>query len=319
MKPISHIALEPIPVVIAFTANYLTPAATFISSLLACSNTNDRFDIICLLADELTDGMMEQLHLLGGERAKFSFVASSGLLEGIYVDPVFTEAASYRLLLPNLLPTYDKILYMDCDIIVRNNMADLYRSLDLGKNYLAAVYEATLHFQESYVKTLGCNLGCYFNSGVLIMNLSQMRADNMTSIFIEASRQRDLHFPDQDVLNKYCKGRTIGLAPHYNAIRTFLLPQYKADFLKYYSEHDWQLVQSQGNIHYTGGKPWNSFTVKFEQWWRYYEQLPRGIKLHGEVNIKLYILYKLCCNTIGRMLVSGVQSLYRKFKYKAML
>lgn len=302
-----------IPVVIAFTPDYLVTAATFISSLLACSSDHDRFRIICLITEDLKDDTKKQLNILG-ERAEFVFVNASGLLKDIYVNPVFTEAASYRLLLPEILFDYDKVLYMDCDIIVQNNMAELYRSVELGTNYLAAVYEAILDFQEDHVKSLGCYPGSYFNSGVLVMNLAQMRNDEMVSVFLKASKEPSLRFPDQDVLNRYCKDRTIGLAPYYNAVRTFFLPQYKSDFLKYYNESDWISVQNHGNLHYTGGKPWNTFTVKFEEWWIYYENLPRALKQSALVNKKMYYFYKIYRMKIIRSIVENIQNLYRRVK-----
>lgn len=305
---------EQVPVVIAFTPDYLVTAATFITSLLSSSNDDDRFHTICLLSESPTEEMKGHLMALD-DRVEFEFINAAGLLSDIYIDPVFTEAASYRLLLPTLLPAYDKVIYMDCDIIVRNNMAELFRSIDLGANYLAAVFEATLSFQEEYVLSLGCHLGQYFNSGVLIMNLDQMRKDSMVPLFLDASKESGLMFPDQDVLNRTCKGKTMGLAPFYNGVRTFLLPQYKSDFLKYYTESDWKSIQSHGNLHYTGGKPWKTFTVKFDEWWKYYEKLPSTIKKSSVVNNKMYLLYRLYCVKLFRIIISNARSFYRKVRY----
>ena len=90
--------------------------------------------VICLLSEELTDRLKQKIQLIGGERAQYSFINLQGRLQNIYIDAKYTEAASYRLLLPDLLPEYDKVMYIDCDIIVRNNLVKLYRSVDLGKS-----------------------------------------------------------------------------------------------------------------------------------------------------------------------------------------
>ena len=50
-----------------------------------------------------------------------------------------------------------------------------YHSIDLGMNYLAAVFEASMDFQLDHLKTIGCNPNEYINSGFLIMNLELMR------------------------------------------------------------------------------------------------------------------------------------------------
>jgi lipopolysaccharide biosynthesis glycosyltransferase len=304
-----------IPLVIAFTPNYFIPAAVCLLSILKHSEEADKFHVIVLLSEELPDEMKQKLRKLGGGRMDFSFLNLEGKLTDIYVDPKYTVAASYRLLLPELLPEYDKVVYIDCDVAVRNNLAELYRKLDLDGNYLAAIFEAPLDSQLPHLKAIGCEPGHYFNSGFLVMNLKKMREDGMSAKFIEASKADYLEFPDQDVLNQLCKGHVIGLPPYYNSIRTFFLPQYKKEFLKYYTEKDWADLQNHGTVHYTGTKPWNSFAVRFEVWWRYFEQLPAEIKRHADIDKKTYRLFKIYNTLPGRILIKGVQDLYRKVKY----
>lgn len=285
--------MSSIPIVIAFTPNYMIPAATTVLSILSSSEQSDKFVIICLLTEELSDEMKASLLSLDAERLSFKFLNLQDELKGVYVDERYTIAASYRLLLPNILTNYSKVIYTDCDIIVRNNIAQLYRTTDLGHNYLAAVYEATLEFQIPYIEKIGCEPREYINSGFLIMNLDQMRKDDIVPELIKKLDNPNSSFPDQDALNIVCKGKILGLNPIYNSIRTYFLPQYKADFLKYYTKQDWTNVQSHGTIHYTGVKPWNGYTVEFVQWWKYYEGLPDAIKVLGDENPKLLFYTKL--------------------------
>ncbi len=303
------------PVVLALSPNYLIPAATCILSILQHSDDSDTFHVICLLTDSLSDKDRCELTNIDNKRLVFSFVNLKGRLEGIYINERYTIAASYRLLLPDLLPEYNKVLYVDCDVIVRNNLAELYRETDLSNNYLAGVFEATLDFQIPHMQTIGCEAGQYINSGFLIMNLELLRKDNMVTKFLEASKEEGLEFPDQDVLNQLCKGRILGLPPYYNSIRTFFLPQYKERFLKYYTEGDWNAVQHRGNIHYTGAKPWEAFTIKFAEWWKYYEMLPDNLKMEWQPNKKMYRLYQIYKSPFGRYLIDGALGMYRKVKY----
>ena len=182
-------------------------------------------------------------------------------------------------------------------------------------NYLAAVFEASMDFQLDHLKTIGCNPNEYINSGFLIMNLELMRKVNMVEKFIEASKVDYLEFPDQDVLNQLCKDRILALPPYYNSIRTFYLPQYKKFFLQKYTEQDWLEVHRHGTVHYTGAKPWNQFTVQFQLWWQYYEQLPEIIKKEWQVDKKIYFLSKLYRTSCGTFVVDKLQALYRKMKY----
>lgn len=219
-------------------------------------------------------------------------------------------------MLPELLPEYEKVIYVDCDVVIRNNLARLYREVDLKDNYLAGVFEAPLDFQLSHIQALGCAPGSYVNSGFLVMNLALLRQDGMTRKFLAESKKEDYLFPDQDILNKLCKGRILGLPPIYNSLRTFFLPQYKADFLKYYSAEDWEAVQRHGNVHYTGAKPWDTFTIKFSIWWRYYESLPAELKEKGRVNRKMQYMHKIFSTQWGSLALEGVQNVYRRLKYR---
>lgn len=308
------VSIQWIPVVLCFTPNYLIPAATTILSILESSSKSDRFEIICLLTQELSEVMQESLQDLDRERLQFVFLNFENELKDIYIDERYTAAASYRLLLPNFLLNHDRIVYLDSDIIVRNNIADLYRSTLLGDNYLAAVYEATLDFQIPYLTKVGCKPGEYINSGFLIMNLQRMRDDNIAQDLLNEANNPDSQFPDQDALNVICKGRILGLSPIYNSIRTYFLPQYKKDFLKYYTESDWNNVQNHGTIHYTGSKPWNGYTVEFVTWWNYYLRLPKSIRKQGKINKRVLLaamVLKIPLITKG---FNFIQRIYRKVK-----
>ena len=175
--------------------------------------------------------MEQKLQDFGEGRVYYSFINLQGKLKDIYVDERYTIAASYRLLLPDLLPEYDKIIYIDCDVIVRNDLSEIYHQTILKGNYLAAVYEAALDAQIPYLESIGCKPGYYINSGFLIMNLGELRRNKMVPKFLEASKVENLQFPDQDVLNQLCGGRITELPPYYNSIRTFFFLSIRKIFL----------------------------------------------------------------------------------------
>lgn len=303
------------PIVIAFTPNYIVPAAVTLRSILDAS-PEGRFEVLCLVTEEIPQRQKDELEAMAGERMIFRYLPLAGRLEGYYIDPRYSEAASYRLLLPELLPEVDKIIYIDCDIVVRQDLAALYSSTELGDNLIAAIYEAPIEGQAERWEALGCDSGKYFNSGFLIMNLRQMREEGSSSKFLDALKTDYLEFPDQDALNLVCQGRVMPLSPVYNGIRTFFLPQYKKDFLAQYgSEELWNEVQTFGNIHYTGGKPWNLFTVKFAEWWRTYESLPDNIRGECNPNPRTLTIWKIYRTSAGRLCIDTLQKLYRRIKH----
>lgn len=291
------IQLERVPIVIAFTPSYFVPAATCLYSILETSKVEDSFHIICLLSEPLEDSFRQRLHTLdrGSGRMTFDFITlDESMLEGAYIDPKYTIAASFRLLLPKLLPNCPKLIYLDCDIVVRQNLAELYRNTNLGSEYLlAAVAEAPTEYQEINIRRVGCEPGKYINSGFLVMNLEQMRQENTVDAFLNALRVDYLEFPDQDVLNQVCQGRILYLSPRYNGIRTFMIEDFKSDFLKYYSAEQWEEVARVGTIHYTGEKPWRAYAMNFENWWEMWEQLPPAVKDNLPYNKRIHLLSKL--------------------------
>lgn len=299
------------PLAIAFTPNYIVPAAAMLKSLLDASS--GEFEVICMVTEEIPAPMRDALQKLGHGRLAFRYIPLKGRLKGIYTDPRYTEAASFRLLLPELLPEYDSILYLDCDMIVRQDMGKLFRETTLGDDYLAAVYEAPIEGQAERFLALGCDPNRYFNSGFLLMNLARIRSESVSEKLLEACRVPYLEFPDQDALNQVCQGRVLPLSPVYNGIRTFFLPQYKEDFCKVYPVRLWKDVQESANIHYTGGKPWNILSVQFGEWWKVYYSLPKEIQSMISVTGKIKTLSRLYKAGIGYM-IDWVLTGYRNLK-----
>lgn len=301
--------------VIAFTLNYFIPAATTLKSILDSSSEEANYEVICLVSEDIPQSQKEKLERMANGRMLFRYVNLAGSMNGAYVDPRYSEAASYRLLLPEILKEQDLVIYIDCDVIVRNDLSMLFNGIDLERFLLAAVYEAPIEGQSSRWTALGCDPKGYFNSGFLVMNLKQMREEGTSAKMMEALHADYLEFPDQDVLNMVCQGRVFPLPPTYNSIRTFFLPQYRKDFLAIYPEEDWDEVQKHGTIHYTGGKPWNLFTVKFGEWWRTYDSLPEEIKEEWSPNSRMLRLWCIYKTSLGRMMVDSAQRLYRMVKH----
>ena len=299
------------PIAIAFTPNYFVPAATSLKSLLDASTGG--FRVICLVTEVIPQQMKEELVALGGGRLTFDYILLKGRMDGLYIDPRYSEAASFRLLLPELLPEMEAIVYMDCDIIVRQDIGVLFRDIQIGDNYLAAVYEAPIEQQAERFRALGCDPNRYFNSGFLVMNLAQMRQEKVSERLLEACKVSYLEFPDQDALNQVCQGRVLPLSPVYDGIRTFFIPKYKPDFVRQYSEALWEEVQRSGTIHYTGGKPWNLFTVRFADWWQTYDSLPDDIRAAWTPPAKMYRFWKWYRIPFFGRILNGLRHLKQSF------
>lgn|GEM_PF-785359 len=122
-------------------------------------------------------------------------------------------AASYlRLFLPALLPeAYDKVLFLDPDILIRNDITPLW-DLDVNGYYLLAAPDPLIPSISSVGgpynwKAIGIppdNL--YFNAGVLLINLKKWREDNLTAKALKYVEENSGHltYHDQEALNAVC-------------------------------------------------------------------------------------------------------------------
>ena len=153
----------------------------------------------------------------------------------------------YRYLLPNLLPNVDKILYMDADIVVNGDISPLYDT-DLANCYIAGA-------DDSYIAAINHkpqigldNSELYVNAGVLLMNLKQMRTDNIPQKLIDTTKNMasKVKYQDQDIINIVCRGKILEFDSIYNYT--------SHNILKEKSKYKHAVV-----IHYTGkNKPWLS-------------------------------------------------------------
>ncbi|MFM9278495.1 glycosyltransferase [Paenibacillus jiagnxiensis] len=113
----------------------------------------------------------------------------------------WTKASMYRLLLPNILQA-DRVIYVDCDVWVNMDISELW-NIDLGECYLGAILDQGKDNLGDYFLTMGLNGDVYFNSGVILFHLDNIRKK-------ETWYDELLHFlrhypattmPDQDALN----------------------------------------------------------------------------------------------------------------------
>lgn len=132
----------------------------------------------------------------------------------------FTVGSLFRLQLPQIMPdSLDKIIYLDCDLIVHLNILELWE-LKLDDYYIAARIdpdEAVLQHKwlGSRKKTKS---DYYFNSGVLVINLKQIRLlSNFFQMCMDFLKNHpDVKLPDQDALNFICFGHVLYLEEKYN-------------------------------------------------------------------------------------------------------
>ncbi len=128
----------------------------------------------------------------------------------LYTRDYYSKTTYFRLFIPNLYPQYDKVLYLDSDIVILDDIAKLY-NLDMGNNLVAAAPDDVIQFNEVFrvyaEKVVGvADYRNYFNAGILLMNLHELRKFHFQEKFLYSLER--ITFPvAQDHLNRMCKGR----------------------------------------------------------------------------------------------------------------
>ncbi len=154
---------------------------------------------------------------------------------------VFTPAkkkyssAYQKMFIPEYFPYLDKILYLDCDIVVMEDIEELWK-IDVSSHYLAATKDDWAANQLVLAKLKSQN---YFNSGVMLLNLKKWRGDNITDKIEDTviSESYNHIFFEQNAINTVIGDEFIQLDPKYNQLPHLIM-------------------QKPIIVHFAGHKPW---------------------------------------------------------------
>lgn len=166
-------------------------------------------------------------------------------------------AAYLRLFMSEVLPNdIDKILYLDCDLLVVDSVEELWET-DIENVAIAVVEERSPFDTESPV-ILGYPVGySYFNSGVMLVNLKYWREHNLFSRFIEfiSLNSEIIILHDQDVLNAILYNARKFVSIRWNLMDFFLFAQPDVQSIRM---SDLQSsMRHPAIVHFTGKrKPW---------------------------------------------------------------
>ena len=204
-----------IPIFFSTDNNYIPFLDVAISSLIENASKDHKYRII-VLNTGLDEENICKVRRNERDGFKIDFVDISDEVEKIRsrLKNVyhFSVVTYYRLFIASLFPQYDKVVYLDCDLVVLGDVSKLY-NLDLGDNILGASPEQfvqnTKEFRLYAKKALGVDPDGYVNAGVLLMDLAKFRQSRIEEKFIELITEYDFDLldPDQAYLNYLCLGK----------------------------------------------------------------------------------------------------------------
>lgn len=255
-----------IPIYFASDKNYLPYLTVAIKSLIDNAKSNNEYRIY-ILTDDLTDIDIVEIKSFEKENTIVEIVDVTEKIESIRskvaLRDYYSVSIYYRLFIPSMFPQYDKGIYLDSDIVLNHDIADMF-NVDIGMNYLGAVLDETVYTNKDFIyyirEALDVTEKQYFNSGVLIMNLAKFRKNNIEDDFYRWVNDYEFGAvaPDQDYLNVTCK----------NSVKYLELGWNKMPMCESLPDEKLHL------IHYNMFmKPWKYENVMFEDYfWKYAKQ-----------------------------------------------
>ena len=218
-------------VVYACDGRYAMPLATAMRSLADSNVPSWPIKVFALASDVGRDVQRAIEDSLPAGAIELSWVPVALDLFKDYTTLRHVSQVTYaRLLMPLLLPPHiRRVLYLDSDTLVMGSLADLW-SVSLDGMALGAVPDALIadpHLgllsHERWTIALPSHLDAahgvenYFNAGVLLVDLDEWRARQITQRAIEfLERHPQSPFSDQDALNVACVGSWKVLDAHWN-------------------------------------------------------------------------------------------------------
>lgn len=311
-------AFESNNIAIAFASDnkYVKYMSVAIRSLLDNMSEKHNYDIV-ILENSITNKNKKILTDMCRDYKNVSirFVDMSKIYKNynkkeFYVSRHITIATYNRLFIPDIFAKYEKVIYLDGDIIIQGDLVDLY-STNLDNYLIAGIKDMPFgawlpydswhnsegeKYLQSYLKLE--SLDHYINAGVILYNINECRKLNFLNLCLEKLRwlkKPERH--DQDVINAACEGKIKYLDYRYNFFTYYLE---NAPKVKIYISKD--IIDDIKILHFGGHHPWGrSICDSIVKWYNYAKETPFYPDMEKEYKLRL-CRYKLTSKvTFGKV------------------
>ena len=225
------------------------------------------------------------------EHAEITFVPMGEMFAPLAAHTYFTRATFYRLVLPDIMPDHDKVVFLDTDLVVVEDPTPLMH-VDVTGRAMAAVDDLVMRsFVELEVlsldKTGGVPAGEYLADyldlgpddtyrqvGVLVLNLDWLRETGLCETMIEDLAERPHWFLDQDVINMRLARHAVPLEARWNVIH--MDERHRGALGEDDEDAYAEAHRDPAIVHYAGiGKPWRNDLSPFgHYYWEYLRLTP---------------------------------------------
>ena len=292
-----------IPVVFCFDSRIILGASVTIKSLIDCAKETTTYDIRIFHSDINLKDQKNISALAENTRHNIAFH---------YINPdlfkdapknkgSWTEIVYYRLLAPEILKEYDKVIYSDVDVLFKGDLEELY-SIDINDYEMAMVRaeKNTPNIIEHRYFEENKNDYIYW-SGLILYNSKRFREEKILNKLyknIETYKNK-LKAYDLDLINVTCQN-ILPLDLKYCVLQGFF---YNDDYTKIkeyeylkFVYNDEEIKNAKNNtiiIHYAGypGKPWR-MKKPYSDYQKYIDELPKELKKYTFRDLRKKIFSK---------------------------
>lgn len=280
-EPISH---EYIPIVLSANDRFVPYLDVMIHSIIKHSSDNRKYDILVLNTDITSENKNITIQENKKDNISIRFIDVNDYFDNVnlFVDKHLSIETYYRLIIPEIMPNYHKVLYLDCDMVAMKDVAELY-DRDLNGNIIGAIKDIDIigqykngdkKLQEYLKKYLDMDEPYdYFQCGTLIIDLDRLRNLTSSNELMQVALENSFRCHDQDVFNKVFKGHVHYLPQKWNVLINWEIPLYSSNRMNFIKmaprEMYYEYMEARQDpyiIHYAGEiKPWNCPDCDFAQ------------------------------------------------------
>lgn len=205
----------------------------------------------------------------------------------------YISIATYnRLFIPEIFKNYNKVLYLDCDIVVKGDLSDLYK-IELEENLIAGIADMSgSNLKTEYGDSTALYKFVDINAGVILYDVKKCLENNFVKECL--NNVPVSKYSDQGVVNMTCKDRIKYIDYRYNFFASTLDDE--EDLEKYMPEY---IMNDIRIIHFTGAKCWfKDFAHNSNIDWFYYFEKTPFFTIFTLIVLKFeFIRYKICIKT----------------------
>lgn len=278
MKPVYQ---EANVIVLASDQNYCPYLAVTIQSIIDNGKLHKNYDIV-VLSSGIAEWQKDLFYAMQTDNVSIRFFEMSNFMrqtgEMFYTSGHISESSYYRIFIPQIFKDYRKAAYLDCDMIVLTDIAEIF-DIDLGSNIAGVVHDIdnfcyTPHRKEYIQNKLHMDYKDYFNAGMMVIDIKQAQTNQLTEKCLELLRTlKNPMFHDQTLLNAVCYQKVKFLEPGWNYQLHFKFfhdqNNQEKDCPANYLEDHIQNYTTAKILHYTAKpKPWENPCLEYSQvWW----------------------------------------------------